>query len=102
MIDPARLDETIAGLEAAVDHRRYGGQIMPFQPYAKQKQFLDLGASKRERLLIAGNQNGKSISGAFEAAVHLTGLYPSWWEGRRVTKPTRGWICGATGEVVRV
>lgn len=95
------LDRIIADLELAVEHKRYGGQILFFQPYEKQKRFLDLGATKRERLLIAGNQNGKSITGAFEVACHLTGIYPPWWVGRRFEKPTRGWIAGESGEVVR-
>jgi phage terminase large subunit-like protein len=51
--------------------------------------------------LIAGNQNGKTHVGAYEAACHLTGLYPDWWRGRRFAKPTRGWIAGETSLVVR-
>src|SRR5262249_31420284 len=26
---------------------------------------------------------------------------PDWWEGRRFDRPTNGWACGVTGEVVR-
>jgi hypothetical protein len=37
----------------------------------------------RERLLMAANQVGKTLAGAAEAAFHLTGRYPDWWEGRR-------------------
>ena len=37
-------------LELAVTHKRYGGQILFFTPYEKQREFLDLGAVKRERL----------------------------------------------------
>jgi hypothetical protein len=55
----------------------------------------------RERLLIAGNQNGKTHIGAYEAACHLTGLYPDNWKGRRFDRPTRGWIAGETSLVVR-
>lgn len=99
--DPGHLDRLIADLELAVEHKRYGGQILFFDPYLKQLEFLTLGATKRERLLIAGNQNGKSITGAFEAACHLTGMYPPWWKGRVFAKPVRGWLAGETGEVVR-
>ena len=60
MTDLARTLET---LEAAVHRKRYGGGILFFEPYVKQKRFLDLGAKYRERLLIAGNQLGKSIDG---------------------------------------
>ncbi len=40
---------------------------------------------------MAGNQLGKTWAGAFEMAMHLTGLYPDWWEGRRYTKPVTAW-----------
>jgi phage terminase large subunit-like protein len=96
----ADLKEILAGLEA-LDYRRTYQQFFDFAPYRKQKEFLDLGAAKAERLLIAGNQNGKTHVGAFEAACHMTGLYPDWWNGRRFAKPTRGWIAGETSLVVR-
>src|SRR5271166_3390803 len=72
-----------------------------FQPYKKQKLFFDLGAEKVERLLIAGNQQGKTHAGAFEVTCHMTGLYPPWWKGRRWDRPTRGWICGETAGAIR-
>ena len=50
---------------------------------------------------MAGNQLGKTLAGGFEAAMHATGRYPDWWQGRRFDKPTVGWCCGVTGEVVR-
>lgn len=36
---------------------------------------------------MAGNQLGKTLSGAAEVAMHLTGEYPDWWEGKRFDKP---------------
>jgi phage terminase large subunit-like protein len=50
---------------------------------------------------MAGNQLGKTYSGAAEVAIHLTGQYPDWWEGRRFDKPTRWWAGSKTGEVTR-
>lgn len=85
----------------ALHHRKTYQQFFDFRPYPKQKEFLDLGATKRERLLIAGNQNGKTHTGAYEAACHLTGLYPKDWQGRRWDRPTKGWIAGETSLVVR-
>jgi phage terminase large subunit-like protein len=96
----AYLTELRDGLQA-LDYRKTYQQFFDFQPYTKQKEFLKSGASFSERLLIAGNQNGKTQIGAYEAACHLTGLYPSWWEGRRFDKPTKGWIAGETATVVR-
>lgn len=100
MTDLATLKATLAGLQA-LDYRKTYQQFYDFKPYPKQKQFMDLGATKRERLLIAGNQNGKTHTGAYEAACHLTGEYPADWKGRKWDRPTRGWIAGETSLVVR-
>jgi len=43
---------------------------------------------------MAGNQLGKTLAGAAEVAMHLTGLYPSWWVGKRFDKPTI-WLAGS-------
>ena len=50
---------------------------------------------------MAGNQLGKTVAGSFEAAIHATGRYPDWWQGRRFTKPTVLWCAGVTGESTR-
>jgi phage terminase large subunit-like protein len=55
----------------------------------------------RERLLMAGNQTGKTTAGAAEAAFYLTGLYPEWWEGKRFDKPVKAWAGSETSEVTR-
>lgn len=36
---------------------------------------------------MAGNQLGKTLAGAAEAAMHLSGKYPDWWQGYRFNKP---------------
>lgn len=33
--------------------------------------------------------------------MHLTGLYPDWWEGKRWSRPVTGWASGVTSESVR-
>ncbi|MFV0256605.1 DNA packaging protein [Candidatus Liberibacter solanacearum] len=58
-----------------------------YRPYEQQKLFHQLGKIARERLFMAGNQLGKTLAGAAEAAIHLTGFYPSWWLGHRFVKP---------------
>ncbi len=100
MKDEAKLKETLALLEE-IDRRKTYRIFDYFEPYAKQKQFFQLGKDKLERLLTAGNQQGKTHAGAFEVACHLTGLYPSWFGGKRFPGPTRGWVCGETAQVVR-
>lgn len=70
--------------------------------YAKQMQFFRLGATHDERLFMAGNRVGKTEgAGGYEITLHLTGLYPDWWEGRRFDRPTDCWVAGSTGITTR-
>ena len=50
---------------------------------------------------MAGNQLGKTVAGSFEAAMHLTGIYPDWWEGARFLLPTSGWAASVTAQGTR-
>src|SRR5690348_9016116 len=72
-----------------------------YAPYPKQAEFHAAGAHHRERLLLAGNQLGKTLAGAVEEAIHATGRYPPWWRGRRFDRPTHSWVAGVTGESTR-
>lgn len=76
-------------------------RFLDYTPYAKQALFHKLGATKRERALMAGNQLGKTMSAAYEMAFHLTGRYPSWWEGKRYYEPVEAWAGGVTSISVR-
>src|SRR5579871_36346 len=69
--------------------------------YAKHLEFFAAGAQYKERLFMAANRVGKTVAGAFEAACHLTGRYPSWWAGKRFDQATDGWACGATSQTTR-
>lgn len=69
-------------------------RLADYRPYPKQASFHAVGATIRERLFMASNQSGKTWAGAFEAAMHMTGRYPPWWEGYRFDRPTRG-MCGS-------
>lgn len=64
-------------------------KLAAYVPYAKQVEFHTAGATFQERLLSAGNQLGKTLAGANEIAMHLTGRYPVWWCGRRFFHPVR-------------
>lgn len=50
---------------------------------------------------MAGNQLGKTLAGAMEWAMHLTGLYPDWWVGKRFSDAGRYWAAGETAESTR-
>jgi len=69
--------------------------------YPKQIEFFRAGLAYKERLFMAANRVGKTVAGGYEAACHLTGRYPSWWEGRRFEQPTDGWASGTTSQTTR-
>ncbi len=87
-------------LELASDRMTFN-KLALYEPYPKQREFHDMGAEKLQRLLMAGNQTGKSWCGGAEYATHLTGRYPKWWKGHRFIRPIRGWAAGVTGESTR-
>jgi phage terminase large subunit-like protein len=80
---------------------RAQNKIDSYSPYPKQIEFHSAGLNYRQRLLRAGNQNGKTFAGAAEMAFHLTGLYPDWWKGRRWDRPVMAWAGSDTGETTR-
>ena len=70
--------------------------------YPKHLAFFKAGATYRERCDMAANRVGKTEGiGGYELTLHLTGLYPPWWEGRRFDKPIRAWAAGTTAETTR-
>lgn len=69
--------------------------------YKKHLNFFAAGRKYRERLLLAANRVGKTVAGAYEATLHMTGEYPDWWEGHRFDRPTNGWAAGDTNETTR-
>lgn len=69
--------------------------------YARHLAFFRAGAQHRERLFMAGNRVGKTLAGAYETTLHLTGRYPDWWPGRRFEKAGAWWACGTTLETMR-
>jgi len=70
--------------------------------YRPHMEFFAAGAKHSQRIFMAPNRVGKT-EGVFgyEMAVHLTGRYPTWWTGRRFSKPIRAWAVGKTSETVR-
>src|SRR5579872_7271458 len=96
----ALLDAKLALLRAKADLLRTE-KLRLFKPYEPQRLFFEYGATKRERLFMAGNQTGKTVAGAFETACHLTGIYPGWWTGKVFRHAVRAWAGAGTGEFTR-
>jgi hypothetical protein len=78
---PAALLET---LTAEKNRRLTENRLAYYKPYPKQAEFHNAGAKHRERLLMAGNQLGKTLAGGFEVAMHATGRYPDWVAGLQI------------------
>jgi phage terminase large subunit-like protein len=83
------------------ERRKRLNRLAEYKPYTKQAEFHALGAAIRERLLMAGNQLGKTLGAGFEVAMHLTGKYPLWWVGRTWDRPIVAWVASETMEVSR-
>lgn len=70
--------------------------------YPKHLQFFKAGADKKERLFMAANRIGKTEgAGGYEMALHLTGLYPDWWQGKRFDRAISAWAAGDTSKTVK-
>lgn len=70
--------------------------------YAKHMAFFKAGKNYRERCMMAANRVGKSFgAGGYETALHLTGLYPEWWNGRRFDHPINAWAAGESSKTTR-
>jgi phage terminase large subunit-like protein len=101
VVPPEKLKKMLERAEALKQQRAAENKLSDYLPYEKQREFHRAGATHRERLMMAGNQLGKTLGGAMETAMHATGQYPPWWEGWRVDRPTVGWVAGTSGETVR-
>lgn len=100
----AKLLELIQKLEKMEAER--GTQKWFEAPYSidllpKHKAFFDASASYNEVLFMAGNRVGKSVAGAYALTCHLTGDYPSWWNGKVFDHPIKAWAIGKDARAVR-
>ncbi|NKF52705.1 hypothetical protein G3R49_19295 [Shewanella sp. WXL01] len=87
-------------VEELEQYKRYN-KLHSFKPYPFQEDFYKSGANYQRRFLCAANRVGKSFSAAYEMALHLTGQYPDWWNGKRFDKPVLAWAVGITGDSTR-
>ena len=96
-------DEQKKALLSEVSDELARFRLADYTPYPKQQEFHTAGANPaiKERLLMAGNQLGKTWSAANETAMHLTGLYPDWWTGATFPHATTGWAASETSQGTR-
>ncbi len=72
-----------------------------FAPYGWQLDFITASKFNKQLLAMTGNRCGKTYTGAFIMAAHLTGLYPEWWEGFKFEKPIQAWAAGISTVTTR-
>lgn len=100
-LPPELLSKFIQRAEAELQIRKNRNRLATYRPYTKQREFHAAGKLHTERLFMAGNQLGKTLAGGNEWAIHLSGRYPDWWDGRVFDEPVRFWAAGVTGESTR-
>ena len=100
----ARAEEVISIIDQLTEYRDTH-KLEFYVPYDFQKAFHNAkgsdGKPATEKALMAANQIGKTICGAYETAFHATGLYPDWWEGHRHTTPPSILVASNTNETTR-
>lgn len=95
-----------------------------YLPHRQQIKF-HAGHAAKERLFRAGNRTGKTFCGVAECSMHLSGLYPSWWDdfnllkniipkeylkyypdleddwgkGKRFNRPIKAWAASVTSDL---
>ena len=103
------LEFSVADLHAELERRRYNklqsifpeGGDLSRDKYPKHMEHIAQGNNFRERLILAANRVGKTELGCYEDALHLTGLYPDWWQGKRFKKPVNVLVAGETAKLTR-
>lgn len=120
--------DLIAEFNKAADLSNREDKVGLYAPYDFQYAFHAAGADHQERMLMAANRVGKTMSAACETSFHLTGEYPNpgehffkdthllvklglretgddmWphgWPGRRFEQPVLAWTGSPTNETSR-
>ncbi|MEM0568020.1 terminase large subunit domain-containing protein [Salmonella enterica] len=83
------------------DFERYN-KLAFFKPYPYQLEWIAASKNYRQRYLSAANRIGKTHSACMELASQITGLFPNWWNGRKMEfdSPATFWAIGVSQESV--
>lgn len=72
-----------------------------WKPYSFQKQWIEASKTYKQRYLSAANRLGKTYGACFELSIHITGLYPNWWNGAVIEDSECDyWVIGVSQESV--
>ena len=77
-------------------------QLAYWKPYPFQLDWIQASNHYRQRYLSAANRIGKTHGACMELAIHITGLYPDWWNGRKFDfkKPAVFWAIGVSQDAL--
>lgn len=89
--------KVLAQLLRKIEQRK----LARYKPYDWQLDFHNAGKDNNQRLIMAANGVGKTLVGAAETAIHLTGRYPSWWKGKRFEGPIHVWVGSISNQTQR-
>lgn len=82
------------------EYRKYNA-LDYYIPHEWQRKYLDAGKHHRYRFISCANRLGKTLSACYEVAMHATGKYPGWWNGKRFYHPIEIWEVGITADSTR-
>lgn len=108
-LNPAEIDELLSLLESQDEAIKYNKMSTVFPedgPYSRDKykahiKFINGSKDHSQLAFIAANRTGKTFTGAYIMACHLTGLYPDWWEGRKYNSPVNAWAAGINNQTTK-
>lgn len=79
---------------------KYGNKIISCD-YIGRHEVYDFEVAGWHNYVAGGLIHHNTLAGACEAAIHMTGLYPDWWQGHRFEQGNSGWAGAPTNELVR-
>lgn len=105
--------DSVGNIETQIRILNSGQYINPFEEvvknvvkidYLKIDEVWDFSVDYYENYFVGGvlnHNSGKTSTGTYEIALHLTGLYPDSWKGVRFDHPVEWWVIGETATRVR-
>lgn len=94
-------EERLLQLVKELQERQKFWKMKSFSPYGWQRTYISESHKNQQLLAMTGNRCGKTFTGAYIMAVHLTGIYPDWWEGHRFEGPIEAWAAGISTDTTR-
>lgn len=101
--DQIELLKLLEAKEAEFKYNKFNFWFPDTGPYRRELykahiDFITATASHSQLAFVAANRTGKSETGAYIVAAHATGVYPSWWKGRKFKNAVNIWVAGKTNE----